>query len=165
MSLEIESGYIRVTGTNGDVCLDTRRKSFHVISRVNGTVVVPSLDVGTGEAPNGRTATYSVGTVASGCTHLLGFARITYSTGYSALPSGYYYTVGGSLITDVMRFQSIGGTNRPFISTMQILTFELSGTSVVLREETTLVNDYEAGFNVKSAAMTIDCRLFAGRFN
>lgn len=165
MTLEIEPGYVRVTDTNGHVCLDTRRKSFHRLSLVSKTINIPQLDVGTGEAPNGRTATYSVGSVAAGCTHLLGFCRITYSTGYSMLPSGYWYTVGGTLVPEIMRFRTISGVNTPFISSLQLLTFELVGNTVVLKEEVTLANDYEAGFNIKTAAMTIDCRIYAGRFN
>jgi len=165
MSLEIEAGYMRVTGTNGEVCLDTRNPMFHRITPKSGTVIVPHLDIGSGTAPKTRAQQHDLGAVAAGCTHVLGFCQIVYESGSAMLPSGYWFMVGGSIVSRIKRFQTTSGNNAKFISSMQLLTFELVGTTLVLNEETILCNDLEAGPNLSIAALTVNYRLWAGRFN
>lgn len=164
MSLEQHPGYMIVTDTNGDVTLDTRDELFHVLTTLEGTVNIPELDWGPATIPDERTATYAVGSVDPSCTHVIGFCKLVYSTGFSLLPSGVWVSVGGTILPMIKRFESISGTNGTFISSMQALTFELSGATAVLREETVLSDDYYAGPNSNLAALSVTYKLFAGTF-
>lgn len=164
MSLEQHPGYMVVTDTDGAVTLDTRDELFHVLTTLEGTVNIPALDWGPADAPDERTATYAVGSVDAGCTHVIGFCKLVYSSGFSLLPSGVWVSVGGTILPMVKRFESTSGVNASYISSMQALTFELSGGTVVLREETVLSDNYYAGPNYNLAALAVTYKLFAGTF-
>lgn len=165
MTLEQGAGYLRVTGANGDVCLDTREQIFHVLTIVEGrTTLGPLRFVSAGGGGNTRNQTITLGSVDSNATDLIGFCKLTYGSDYSLLPSGAWYMVGGTLIPFMKRFESLSGTNAKYISSMQMITFAISGGNAVLHEEAEACDDYYAGPSSRLAALTIDYKLFAGTF-
>jgi hypothetical protein len=165
-ALEIEpgAGYARVVGSDGTVVLDTREEIFHILSKVQGEVSRPRLVFGGSAGASRRYATIPLGSVDPSCTGILGLARITYSTDVSYLPSGYWYVVGGSLVTIHKTFQSLNGSWSDFLSTLSILSFVLNGSTVELHESTCLKDDYHAGPQDRLAPFTITYRLFCGTF-
>jgi hypothetical protein len=164
MSLNQGSGFITITGTNGDTVFDTRDKFFHVLTPVSGSVSIAARRFGTSSSPGLYSATHDCGAVNSNATHILGFCNVTYSTGYSQLASGLWYMVGGSILTEMQRYRSLGGTNGVFISTMRVLTFSLSGGRLWLEEATVACDDEQAGPGNSISAATVTYRIYAGVF-
>lgn len=167
-ALEINPGetYARVIGDDGTVVLDTREEIFHVLSRIDGQITRPSLEWGGGVSgtSEGRNATISLGSVDPACTGILGLARITYSTGYSLLPSDYWFVVGGSIVTVMKNFQSLNGTWAMFMSSIAMLSFSLNNGTVEFQESIRLKDDRFAGPLDSLAGFTVTYRLFCGTF-
>lgn len=165
-ALEIDPGadYARVIGDDGTVVLDTREEIFHVLSKLQGEVTRPSLTWGSGTSSTSRSATINLGSVDDACTGILGLAQITYSTGYSLVPSGYWLCIGGSIVTVMKGFQSLNGTFADFVSSLAMLSFNLSAGQVSLEESIRLKDDRFAGPLDSLASFTITYRLFCGTF-
>jgi hypothetical protein len=162
--LEPANNYARVIGTDGTVVLDTREELFHIISKVNGSVTRPSLDWGGFASSDARNATIGLAAVNANCTGVLGLARITYSTGYSDLPSGYWLVVGGTIVTVLKMGQSVGGSWGTYATSIAMLSIVLNGGQAQLQESIRLKDDSLSGPNVKLAGFTVDYRLFCGTF-
>lgn len=160
------AGFARVVGDDGTVVLDTREEIFHILSKVEGQVSRPALRWGGGEsgASTSREATIALGEVDPACTGILGLVRIQYSTGYSMLPSDYWFVVGGTIVTIHKGFQSVNGTWATFVSSLAMLSFVLNDGQVELQESIRLKDNRFAGFLDELAPFTITYRLFCGTF-
>lgn len=165
-SLEINPGntYARVIGSDGTVVIDTREELFHTLSRVDGSVTRPQLRWGSTEASTARSDAINLGAVDPTCTGVIGLARITYSTGYSTLPSGYWLCVGGTILAQMKNFQGPNGNWGSFPTSFALLSFVLNGNQVELQENIRLKDTYYAGPALALPAFTIDYRLFCGTF-
>lgn len=166
--LEIDPGtnYARVVGSDGTVVLDSREEIFHILSKLEGSITRSSLQWGGGSGNStSRSATINLGTVDPACTGILGLARITYSTGYSHVPSGYWLCVGGTIVTVMKTFQSLNGTWAQFTSSVAMLGFNLNAGQVDFEESIRLKDDRFAGFLDSLAGFTVTYRLFCGTFS
>lgn len=158
------AGYAQVTDVDGSIVLDTRDQIFHVLSRLNGSVSRPSLAYpSVSQAGANRAANITLGAVDPNSQAILGFARIVYSTGYSQLPSGYWFALGGTLVPHMKAFQNVEGDWGSYPSSIALLSFVLNGGNVILEERIHLKDDRLA--NVAAlAAFTITYRLYCGTF-
>lgn len=161
MTFEQGAGYIRVTDTGGEVTLDTREELFHVMTVLDGFHTIPARPSGGAYDPEIYSSTTTLGSVAAGCTHIIGFCKIVYDSGISRLPDGSWFMVGGTIVSYIKRYEGPSGTNGNYISSMQMLTFEVDGSNAVLSEETLMQDDFGGG---TLAGMTITYKLFAGTF-
>lgn len=166
-AFEIEpgAGFARVVGDDGTVVLDTREEIFHILSKIEGQVTRPGLEWGNGwDTIAQREATIQLGAVDPACTGILGLVRITYSTGYSMLPSDYWFVVGGTIVTIHKGWQSGSGSWELFVSSLAMLSFVLNNGQVELRESICL-GDYRMAVGLNELApFTITYRLFCGTF-
>lgn len=164
MSLFIGGGYMQVTDTDGDVCLDTRDELFHVITTKTGSQFVPNTKMEYREiSAASRSRSYDLGTIDPGCTDLLGFFKITFgSGGRTALPDGQWWTAGGTQLLDVMRYKSYGGTPAYYMTCMHLLTFEIASSKLWLNIEW---NHLQAEFlDSRMRNYTVQYKIYCGAF-
>lgn len=168
MSLYIGSGYLQVTDTDGDVCMDTRDALFHIISEKTGSQYVPNTNMGYHEASASTyTRSYDLGAIDAGCTDLIGFFKITFSgTGFTPIPDGQWWIAGGTELLDMRRWTNIFGTGYNYISCMHLLTFEISGGHLYLNIEWCHCDAELLGSAPGSTlrSYTVDYRIFCGAF-
>lgn len=163
--LNMSAGRMIVKNTSGDVMLDTNDEIFHIIDFKSGTQNIPTLDIGGYGNTKTRSASYSLGSINSLCTHVFGFCQLTWSTGYSQLPSGMWYMVGGTMVPVLKRWEDFGGANGFFMTMLQLLTFEIVSGTLYLQEETQMTDDNYAGLNLDLAALDVNYRIYGGRFD
>lgn len=164
MSLFIGSGYMQVTDTGGDVCLDTRDELFHVITTKTGSQFVPNTDMDYEEILAASYArSYDLGAVDPGCTDLLGFFKITFGSGdRQALPDGQWWTAGGTQLLDVMRYKSFAGLAGGYMTCMHLLTFEIASSKLWLNIEW---NHLQGEFLASLMRnYTVDYKIYCGTF-
>jgi len=163
LSLELGAGYIQITDA-GHVTFDSRDKMFHVLTPLSGTVSVGLLGWGGSGTPAYRNTNVNLGAVDAGATHVIGAAKLTYNTGDTSLPAGYWYMVGGSIVTDAKCFQSFSGTWATYLSSMAVFAFTIESGYAWFRENAAYQDGYESQTAHRSNAYTVQYNLWAGAF-
>lgn len=165
MTLNLGADRITITDTDGSLIFDTNDKILHILPGLaSGSRSYAALNWGSGTNPSTRHTDVSLGAVNSNAQVIFGLARITYSSGLSSLPSGAWYTVGGSILHEHKTFQSLSGTYGNFPSSMAALTFYLSGNTLRIKEDVVTCDDSIAGVNDNFAGYTTTYRIYAGAF-
>lgn len=162
------AGYAQVADGTGRVALDTRDEIFHILTTLSGSVSRLAYSSSVGLV---RTADTDLGAVDPNCTAILGVARVTW-TGSSSdsplLPSGFWYSVGGTLNLRCTR-QGAGEASGAHVgiypSSIVLVSFVLESNRARYQEEMALRDsDPTYGSTRSFPAMTIDYRLYCGTF-
>lgn len=164
MTLVVQNGYVQVTDIGGHVVHDTRDQIFHVLTELSGSVSVGGLGWGGSGSGVTRANDWDLGAVDAAATALMGICKVTYSGGLSSLPSGLWYTVGGSIILNHKTFQTISGTWSTYCSTASVFSFVLASGRARCQEETVNRDDYLSGTGATASGWTLQYKLYAGAF-
>lgn len=143
---------------------DTRDKIFHILTPLAGTVSVGLVGWGGQGTPGTRSTNVDLGAVDSACTAVIGACKLTYATGSTSLPAGYWYAVGGSVVTDAKQFQSFSGTWATYLSSMAAFAFTVESGHVWFREQAAYQDGYESQTAHRSNAYTLEYKIWAGAF-
>lgn len=164
MSLFLGSGYMQITDTDGDVCLDTRDELFHVITTKTGSQSVANTDMKYQEVlAASHSRSYDLGAVDAGCTDLIGFFKITQGSGDIAqFPDTTWWVAGGTSLLSNMRYRAYLGSAANYMSCMHLLTFEISASKLWLNIEWChLQGEY---LDQDHRSYTVDYKIYCGAF-
>lgn len=167
MTLLVESGVLTIDDNGGtEVFNSSTDQLFHCLpSRVDGSVSRSSSPWSSGGLWFSRTADTSVGTLPTGSTHIAGLVQVSYSGGYTYLPSGAWFVAGGSFVLIHKRFQSISGTWGDGVSSIALATIYNSGTDLRFKEHIKLRDDTMSGAGFDLDAYTLNFRIFGAVFS
>ena len=165
--IENKDGVLRITDGAQEVYNASTDQLFHFLPpRIDGSVTRESLRYSAGTNWNGRTADFSIGTLPSAATDIVGLIRITYHGGGQALlPNDAWYVAGGSLLLEFKSFQTISGTWGAHPSSIGIATIYNNGTDLRFREEIALKDHYMAGPGLGLASYTLTYRIYGAVFS
>jgi hypothetical protein len=164
MTLIIEPGYMQVTDVNGHIVHDTRDQIYHVLTTLNGQIVRPTMGWGASGNAQTRSIDIDLGAVDPACTTVQGLVKLTYSTGYSPLPSGTWLTLGGTIVFDMKVFQSLSGNWATYPSSVGTFDFIISAGHARFQEKLVMYDDYRSSLGGVMAGYTLDYRLVLGAF-
>lgn len=163
MSIVIGAGYMRVTD-GAHVVFDSRDKLFHILTEKSGSASVGLMGWGGQGTPAYRNTNVDLGAVDANATHIIGAGKLTYSTGDTALPAGFWYMLGGSIVTDCKCFQSFSGTWATYVSSMAAFSTTVESGHAWFRERAAYQDGYESQTAHRSNAYTLQYKLWAGTF-
>lgn len=133
--------------------------------RIDGSISRPSANWAGSTNWTYRDYDTSLGTLPSEASDIVGLCRVTYSGGFSHLPSGGWYVLGGSLLLIQKDFQTISGNWGDCISSIVAATIYKSGNQLRFKEQLRLKDHYMAGPNLNMSAYTVAYRLFPAVFS
>lgn len=140
----------------------------HIVAELTGSFVIPNLSFGYisswGLRASVYNATHTAGTVDTACTFVTGACFFTPSdvgTNYPTVAGSGWIMAGGSFIYEVKSLQDINGAYTALLTSMCIVSFEVSGGVVTINVQSALADAYRTSL----MGSTVSYKLFAGFFS
>jgi len=164
--IENANGVLRIADGAEMVYDSAVDELFHCLPpRIDGAVSRSSANWAGSSAWTTRDTDTVIATLPTESTDIVGLCRVTYSGGYTHLPSNAWYVAGGSFLLVSKDFQSISGTWGDYICSMVAATIYKDGANLKFKEQLRLKDHYMAGPNLNLAAYTLTYRLFPAVFS
>lgn len=164
--IQNEGGVLTIIDGSETVYNSSTDKLMHnLLPRIDNSISRSSADWSGSSAWTSREADFSIGSLPSVSTDIVGLCRVTYSGGITHLPSGGWYVAGGSFLLLAKDFQSLSGTWANYICSMAAITIYKDGDDLRFREQIRLKDHYMAGPNLNLSGYTLAYRLFPAVFS
>lgn len=161
-----EGGVLDITDGGTPVYNSATDQLFHFLPpRIDGSVSRSALAFSGGSAANFRDVDFSIGSLPSVTTDIVGLVQIQYSGGYEYLPADSWFVAGGSFLFVHKRFQDIGGGFANYPASIGIATIYRNGADLRFKEQLYLLDHYLAGPALALEAYTLNYRLFPAVFS
>lgn len=161
-----ENGLLIITDGPEVIYDSSVDKLFHYLPpRIDGSFNRPGQGWSGAGNPGFIVDDFSIGTLPSAATDIVGLVRFQYSTGYEYLPSGAWFVAGGSFVLALKAFQLTNGNWGSNVSSAYFASIYNNGTDLRFRAEMSLWDNYMAGPGLALAPYTVTYRLFPAVFS
>ena len=161
-----EAGVLQITDGGTEIYNSSTDELLHNLPpRIDGSVSRGALAFSGGSTPTFRDTDFSIGSLPSVASDIVGLVQIQYSGGFEYLPAGSWFVAGGSFLFVHKRFQDIGGGFANYPASIGIATIYKNGADLRFKEQLYLLDHYLAGPALALEGYTMNYRLFPAVFS